>query len=316
MRITYIFLIAAALLFGLDAHAQTRPLPILEINPDARTAAMGNVTLGEAGSNYLYVNPASFLYGSQWLTVSANGELYPKSGDAGRLLYGNASAGIRFADRHAVYVGYRYLGGLSIKREDRFGVSKKAIKPMDMTYDLGYAFRLNDKFAVYATGTLTQVHVTQTVFGGTFGLGANYRTTFGSSADNPYRLNIGAKVSDLGMPLAFSAKKSYAMPSSFAIGGDISRKKGEAHKFTVAAGTRYYFLPTDAALFTAGAGAEYSFAGILSLRGGYDFAQKGMSHITAGVGVSFAGLKADFAYRKATADTGIDTMMCSLSFDF
>ncbi|MDO4771338.1 PorV/PorQ family protein [Porphyromonas sp.] len=316
MRITHIFSFAAALLLGLGAQAQTRPLPILEINPDARSAAMGNVSLGEAQSNYLYVNPASFLYHDNWLTVSANGELYPKSGDAGRLIYGNASVGMKFAQRHAVYVGYRYLGGLSIKRADRFGEIKKTIKPVDMTYDLGYAFRLNDKLAFYAMGTLTQAHVVKSAFGATFGLGANYRTAFGSDPENPYRVNIGVRVADLGAPLAYSSKSTYSMPSSFAIGGDVSRKLRDIHKFTLALGSRYYFLPGDATLLTAGAGVEYALAGIFSLRGGYDFAQKGMSHYTAGVGISYAGLKADFAYKKATESTGIDTMMCTLSFDF
>lgn len=316
MRITYISLITLLLLLsGHFLHAQTRPLPILEVNPDARTAAMGNVTLGEAQAHYLYTNPLSFLYHDGWLSVSAGGEMYPKSGDAGRLLYGNVGVGIKFARRHAIYAGYRYLGGLAIKQQGRFGETKKTIRPMDMTYDLGYAFAVNDKFGIYATGTLTQTYVKTSVFGGTFGLGANYRTTFGKDADNPYRLNLGVKISDLGLPIAFSTRKSYALPSSFSLGGDVSRYLGETYKFTLALCTRYYFLPSEASLLTLGAGGECTIAEIFSVRAGYEFAQKGMSHYTIGFGASFAGGRADFAYRKATADTGVDTMMCTLSLD-
>ena len=95
--------------------AQSRSLQILEENPDARSIAMGNVSLMSTDRNYLYVNPSSIFYNENKYSANINGTFFPKNNDvSGNLLYGNASAAFRFAKRHAAFIGYRYLGGQTI----------------------------------------------------------------------------------------------------------------------------------------------------------------------------------------------------------
>ncbi|MDO4771564.1 PorV/PorQ family protein [Porphyromonas sp.] len=315
MRLLYT-LLGAILIAGSSAYAQGRALPILEANPDARTAAMGNVTLGHTDANHLYVNPASLLYGSQRMAVNANGELYPKYEDAGRRMYGNANVGLKIGERHGVFAGFRYLGGLSIKFQEEDGERPKTIKPFSYTADLGYAFRLSDHFAFYGMGSFVQDYVTKAAYTMTFDLGANYRRDFGGTPSNPYKLNLGLRVSDFGPALAYSKSKTYQTPASVTFGGDVSRRLGEEHKFTYALGGRYFFLPSDASLLRVGTGLEYTWADMIALRGGYEYAQKGASHFTAGVGVRLAGFQADFAYRGASSEQGENTMMCTIGFTF
>lgn len=38
----------------------SRPLPFLEVNPDVRTAAMGDAAMGGTQSMFLYTNPTAF----------------------------------------------------------------------------------------------------------------------------------------------------------------------------------------------------------------------------------------------------------------
>lgn len=309
-------LLGAILIAGGTAYAQGRALPILEVNPDARTAAMGNVTLGATDANHLYVNPASLLYGSKRIAVNANGELYPKYEDAGQRMYGNANFGIKFGERHGVFAGFRYLGGLSIKYQDEEGARPKTVKPFTYSADLGYAFRFSDHFAVYGIGSFVQEYVTKSVYTMSFGLGANYRREFGRDASNPYKLNMGLRVSDFGPALAYTTKRSYNLPTSVTLGGDVSRKLGTDHKFTYALGARYFFLPSKAALLKVGTGLEYTWAEMISLRGGYEYGQKNTGHFTAGIGLRVMGIQADFAYRGAMGEQAESTMMGTVGFTF
>lgn len=313
-KLVYRLLGLSMLFVGTGMYAQSRALPILELDPDARSAAMGHASMGEATSHHLYTNPSSLFYRDSHYTFSASGEMYPKTPDAGRLMYGTASAGVKFLDRHIVYLGYRYLGGLRFKAQDRFGQSKKTIAPMDMTYDLGYAFQISSHFSCYTTLTMVQSRVVQTSIGGGVGIGAHYRTAFG--ADQSYTLNLGAKVSDLGMPMRLSKGRTYAMPSSCTFGGELSKAFGSAHRVALATGTRYFFLPANAMLMTIGGGGEYTFMDMLSLRAGYEFTQKKVGGYSAGLGLHYRGVRLDVAYRQNSTEGSGSTILGGLSYSF
>ena len=105
-------LVGILLAVPLLANGQSsRSLPILEINPDARTAAMGGNQYGEAATMGLYANPTTLLYKDKKWAVSAATQIFPSADDdIGRLMFYGVSAGRRFGN-HGVQVGFRYLGG-------------------------------------------------------------------------------------------------------------------------------------------------------------------------------------------------------------
>ena len=111
-KILAIFILTSSIVLG--ASAQSRILPILEANPDIRTAAMGNTMLGSTNQMYIYSNPAALTFGPRRLSIDASTIAYPKSED-GRLMQYVASAGYKFANRSALLAGVRYQGGLTVQ---------------------------------------------------------------------------------------------------------------------------------------------------------------------------------------------------------
>ena len=64
-RIFRAFIVGVLVISPTLLVAQNRSLPILEVNPDARSMAMGNVSLMSTNRNYLYVNPSSIFYNAE-----------------------------------------------------------------------------------------------------------------------------------------------------------------------------------------------------------------------------------------------------------
>ncbi|NLA63036.1 MAG: hypothetical protein GX857_07420, partial [Bacteroidales bacterium] len=88
LRIFRAFILGILILSPALLVAQNRSLPILEANPDARSMAMGNVSLMSTDRNYRYVNPSSIFYNADRYSASINGTVFPKNDDvSGRLLY-------------------------------------------------------------------------------------------------------------------------------------------------------------------------------------------------------------------------------------
>lgn len=305
------------ILAGYSYAQEGRSLPILEVNPDARSSAMGNISLMSTDRNYLYVNPSSILYSQNRYTVSANSIFYPKQeGTSGQLWYGNVSGGWRFANRHAVFVGYRYLGGLSIPQvKDQFGTEGKSLTPFDWSIDAGYSFKFNDQFSAFASASFIQSWVTRAAYAGSFSIGGNYMRQI-EGGYMPYLLNVAAKISDFGSPLYYSAKDGYSLPTSAQVSADMNMPVADKHEFHWAVDSRYFFLPSNAKLFTAGVGAEYTFQNLVSARLGYRYANNGYSKITFGAGVNYGGFNFDIAYLRGTSDLGSNNFMLSLNFNY
>ena len=92
---------------------QVRTLPLLELSTDARSAALGGSHYGETSSSLLYTNPTSLLYSPSQFRGSASARLMGKfEGAEGSLQLYQATAGLRLGERHGLFAGLRYLGGL------------------------------------------------------------------------------------------------------------------------------------------------------------------------------------------------------------
>ena len=296
--------------------SQSRTLPILEANPDARSMAMGNVSLMSTDRNYIYVNPSSIFYNADRYSASINATMFPENDDvSGRLLYGNASAAWRFADRHAAFIGYRYLGGEKIASvTDQFGTPGKDIKPLDWSLDVGYSFKISDKLSAFATGSFIQSKTTRTASAITFGVGGNYRTNI-NLGNMESQLNIAARVLDIGPPIEYSSNDKYDLPTSAQISTDITMPLSDINKLNFALGGRYFILPTDATMLTVGAGAEYTYNNLVSARMGYNYGENQSSRITLGLGLNIKFVSVDAAYSIAN-DTDFNMIHVGLTARF
>lgn len=296
--------------------AQNRSLPILEENPDARSMAMGNVSLMSTDRNYLYVNPSSIFYSANKYSVSVNGTFFPKNDDdvSGRLLYGNASAAWRFADRHAAFIGYRYLGGETITGvKDQYNTPGDEIKPLDWSFDFGYSFKINEKLSAFARGSIIQQKFEESNNAFSFSLGGNYRTSLNLGSMES-QLNIAARVLDLGPAIESSSEIKYDLPTSAQASADLSLPLCDMNELNIAVGGRY-FLPSDATLLTVGAGAEYTYNNLVSARAGYNYGENETSRTTVGFGLNINFLSVDAAYSIAN-DTDFNMFHMGLTARF
>ena len=315
-RIFRAFIVGVLVISPTLLVAQNRSLPILEVNPDARSMAMGNVSLMSTNRNYLYVNPSSIFYNGERYSASVNGTIFPKNDDvSGRLLYGNASAAWRFADRHAAFIGYRYLGGEKIASvADQFGTPGNEIKPLDWSFDIGYSFKINNELSAFATGSFIQSKpADKSANAVSFGVGANYRTNV-KLGGMQSQLNIAARVLDMGPQIEYDSNK-YDLPTSAEASADITMPLSDINKLNIAVGSRYFFLPTDASLFTVGAGAEYTYNSLVSARMGYHYGENESSRMTLGVGLNIQFISVDAAYSIAN-DTDFNMIHVGLTARF
>ncbi|MDO4790172.1 MAG: PorV/PorQ family protein [Porphyromonas sp.] len=320
MKIKYIIGAVALLATGFfapqESTAQSRPVQLLETHVDARSAAMGGFTLANTDRNYLYVNPASIFQTDKALTISAGGMMFPKMEMVkGQLMNATATAGWKFLDRHVAYAGFRYQGGLSIPSvNDQFGTPGKDLSPFDWSVDLGYAFKFNNQLSAFASGSFVQSFTGRTAYAAAFNLGANYLLDL-SNNGSASLLNIAARVADLGAPVAFSAKESFALPSRVEVTGDYSREFSKNRRLAAVLGGRYYFL-ADKVAYSANVGAEYTLYNMVSLRAGYQYGSNSSSFLSTGVGVNLYNVKLDLALLSGMGEFKSNRMMLSLSFDY
>ena len=300
--------ILAGVLLGLPliANGQSRSLPILEINPDARATAMGGNQYGEASTMSIYANPTTLLYGEMNWEVSAATQIYPEAEDnVGRLMFYGVSAGKRFGN-HGVLVGFRYLGGYDIPVE-----GDKNLKPADWTVDANYAIRFLDHFSATAGVSFIHSEVVEEATSVAFNAAAYYRNGFGSGISGDYV--VGINVGGLGPKLDYGARYRKAkLPAHYGGGGEVGLDFNEQHRLSVSLAAQHYCYPKNAEMFTGNVGAEYTFLGLVSVRGGYTYAQHDYSRYSFGAGISFGNIRLNVAHQRGLGDNDVNQTMISL----
>ena len=317
MNTRHIILMACVALLGAtQANAQGQDLSILTANTDAKTAAMGNATAAAEGM-YLYNNPAAFFATDKKFTADASASLFEKAeGADGTFGIYAITAGYKLAKLHAVFAGFRYAGGLSLKGYDLMGNPTKDYKPYNWTLDLGYTYFFGKGFAAYATGSLIYSHLSKNAMGGAFSVGASYQNSELTLANKPANLMLNAKVGAIGPQLDYGNNHKTTLPTYLAIGSMLSVDMAEKHRLAAALSTRYFFQPSEAKLFMLGGGFEYTYNKMVSVRAGYEYGDNNLSHITMGAGFKYQGLRLNGAYNLKTADTGSSFCTIGIGYDF
>lgn len=297
----------------LSGSAQSRILPILEANPDVRSAAMGNAMLGNVNQMYIYANPAALVFDKHTFSIDAGTEVYPKA-EEGRLMQYNLAAGYKFTERAAVLMGMRYQNGVTV---NSLGDKASArIRPHEMTLDLGYAFAVTDDVAVYATATYAKDHAATSADVWAFSFGAAYQKPFKLTETVPTQLTVGVRLMDFGKAVKYNGTGlSYGLPTSVVAGGDWGVDFASRHKLTYALSCRY-FTTKDAHETLLATGLEYTYNKLLSARVGYQDAKHASNMLTFGVGGEYGGFKLNASYSHSFRFYGIDTFQASLGYSF
>ncbi len=294
-----ILITTAFIAFGVLAFAQGGSLPFLRLNTDARNAGMGSISMGEATGMYIYTNPTSFLqdstkniYGSYTLG------LLPKAGE-NQIMFHAISAGYK-RGKHALLVGFRYLGGAEIANVNASGIPGKAINPYDYSVDLTYTRDLGYHLSAYVTGGMIQSNIGKSASTVSASAGVYYRNTFAMGRKN-VRYNVGLGIYDLGGQVKY-AKKGYDQPTSVGLGGSFAMEMAKNHNLNLGWTARYFILPTDASEFVTGLGLEYELYNMVGIRAGYHI-EDGNNMTTLGLGFKQEKFNLNLAYQMAEENT-------------
>ena len=316
MNSKHIIIACVALLCTMQARAQGQDLSVLAANPDARTAAMGNAAVAADGM-YLYNNPSAFLCANKKLSADASASIYEKTeGYEGTFGLYTATVGYKFANRHAAFAGFRYAGGLKLKGYDMLGEPTKDYQPYNWTIDLGYTYMIGNGFSAYAVGNVIFSHLSKNAVGGAFTIGASYQKSTTTAGNKSANLMLDAKVGAIGPQLDYGNGNKTTMPTYVAVGGALTVDVADKHQVGGAWSTRYFFRPSEYKVLMLGAGLEYTYNKMVSLRAGYEYGDRNLSHITMGAGFKYGGLHLNGAYMLKTANAGSSYCTIGLGYDF
>ena len=316
MNSKHIIIACVALLGTTQARAQGQDLSVLAANPDARTAAMGNAAVAADGM-YLYNNPSAFLCANKKFSADASASIYEKTeGYEGTFGLYTATVGYKFAYRHAAFAGFRYAGGLKLKGYDMLGEPTKDYQPYNWTIDLGYAYMIGNGFSAYAVGNVIFSHLSKNAVGGAFTIGASYQKSTTTAGNKSANLMLDAKVGAIGPQLDYGNGNKTTMPTYVAAGGSLTVDVADKHQVGGAWSTRYFFRPSEYKTLMLGAGLEYTYNKMVSLRAGYEYGDRNLSHVTMGAGFKYGGLRLNGAYMLKTANAGSSYCTIGLGYDF
>lgn len=318
------FAVTLGITAPLDVSAQiSRPLGVLETNPDARTSALADVMGVRPSRMSLFASPVALFGNDRTFGAEVSGQIFPKiEGIEGRSYQVNAVAGYRLLDRHALSLSYRIQGApkVSYFTLENPSAEPVTIRPFDWALDLSYGLDLGSGFMLSASGNVIASWIGKGAYTVSGSLGAFYHTEIDRTrATDPIDLSLGLKVNDLGSPITYKGEgMSYAVPASLQLGGEMGFTLIGKNHLDLLLGGRYFFLPREAALLTAGLGAEYDYDESFFVRAGYQFGQKDLSYVTLGAGAKvLGGLSLDLSYRIATSRlTGVNLWSLGASYEF
>lgn len=233
-------------------------LPIVRHNPDVLSASMG-LTPGSmlSGGHYIYSQPTSFLYSEKKLTVSYSLTLSPVKDMAHSSPFYNAVSGAWRIKRHLLLAGFRYQGKNSIVQSTATG-DGRTIHPMDITFDFGYAYRINDHISTYVIGHFVESYIGKIAFTGGGSAGVSYRS---SCVDEKVNYGLGLSLRNLGGLVQYGKKGGkYSMPGSATLAGGLDYQLSPKWRLLGGCTFDYLLQPASAGYYTVaiGGGIDYS----------------------------------------------------------
>ncbi|WP_297553713.1 PorV/PorQ family protein [uncultured Alistipes sp.] len=291
-RFATILVLCCAATFGARAQGT------LHMPADAKSMGMGGIrTTTLSASHAIYTNAASAAFSRQRLQLSGS---YFSPDDRDCYI---ASGQYNIDNRNFLLAGWRQY------RIDA--------RNNDMSADLGYTRRIDDRWAVGVTARYLRVktpHAAADALAADLSVlhvlpleGIGHYTT----------LRIGGRLADIG---GWVSGSHAALPLNLAAGAAFDTFVTDAHEVTLGVDAGYCFTPGDVRGFQASVGAEYNLMQLLQLRAGYHFGAREAyypNYASLGAGVRFMHLRLDFAYLFAARDTFLrNTWSVSFGFDF
>ena len=288
--------------------AQGQSASFLNINPDVRSAGMGDggVALGSNAFS-LYLNPSATVFGDSKGAVAYSYLPWQRELTDGSNLH-ILSGYYRLGNKSGLLAGFRYFTHGDIVVTDGEGNTSGSFTPKEFSIDLGYAYRLCDRWSVSAV-----FHYISSDLGDFSGAkkGSAFAADLGAMYHAP-SWNAGLSVTNLGSKIDYGYD-SYELPASLKAGGAYWHTFSDRHRLTGHAELAYRLMPSDYSGVNVGLGAEYLYNDLIAVRGGYhigDDKKTGPSYATLGCGLMYRGAEVNFAYWLAGSDSPVKGTFC------
>ncbi len=273
------------------------------LNPDARTAAMGDATVAATADAYsIYNNAAAPLFEYHTMQVGYVYAPWMPSVQKGSDLMSVAGY-VKLGQRHSLAIGGRMFrepklttdGDYPFIPTDENGNPNYKVgefkRPNGKSLEVAYGLKVCDKVALALTARYLRY---------ANGLGNNYSAVnfdlaLYSQIPLKFReeaaVNIGAQVSNGGFSIT---DNGFRQPLTAKVGASLYAPFGDSHSLLAEVDLGYRIMPAGLKGLMANVGLEYSLMQLLKFRAGY--AHNIYDYATVGLGLRFMHVQVDASY--------------------
>ena len=222
------------------------------IAPDARAAGMGDVGVAtDPDVNAQYWNPAKYPFNISRAGVSLNYTPWLRR-LVNDLYLANLTGFYRIGNYSAVSTSLRYfnMGEVELPHSGSTGAIP-TIHPHEMSFDVGYALMLSERFSIaaavrYIHSDLTYDYSDATQPGSAFATDlALYYQNYVTMGQRECQLGLGMNISNIGSKINFSSDdNSEFIPTNLRLGGALMVPIDEYNRFSVAVDANKLLVPT------------------------------------------------------------------------
>ena len=222
------------------------------IAPDARAAGMGDVGVAtDPDVNAQYWNPAKYPFNISRAGVSLNYTPWLRR-LVNDMYLANLTGFYRIGNYSAVSTSLRYfnMGEVELPHSGSTGAIP-TIHPHEMSFDVGYALMLSERFSIaaavrYIHSDLTYDYSDATQPGSAFAADlALYYQNYITMGQRECQLGLGMNISNIGSKINFSSDdNSEFIPTNLRLGGALMVPIDEYNRFSVAVDANKLLVPT------------------------------------------------------------------------
>lgn len=338
--ITLYFIATVISLHAQDGSNQvnitTTAVPFLRISPDARSGSMGETAMGLSPDvNSVFYNQAKTSFNTSKAGVALNYSPWLK--DVADDMYFTTLAGFyKPTETKAIAASLRYFSLGNVPVVDYNGNKLSTSQPREFAFDLGYSTKLSQRFGVgftarYIRSKLATGSVNGTDYRAGSAFAADLSFFYSNKNTEGKGWSAGLALSNLGTKISYTDvdDQSDFIPANLGVGGAYTEVWDQDNKITIAADVNKLLVPavpsdqqemktyyrtgvveswlqsfSNQAL-QLGAGIEYQYKSLLSLRLGYStrtYAAGNWQNLSAGAGLSLGIATINFAYLVPTGD--------------
>ena len=222
------------------------------IAPDARAAGMGDVGVAtDPDVNAQYWNPAKYPFNISRAGISLNYTPWLRR-LVNDMYLANLTGFYRIGNYSAVSTSLRYfnMGEVELPHSGSTGAIP-TIHPHEMSFDVGYALMLSERFSIaaavrYIHSDLTYDYSDATQPGSAFAADlALYYQNYITMGQRECQLGLGMNISNIGSKINFSSDdNSEFIPTNLRLGGALMVPIDEYNRFSVAVDANKLLVPT------------------------------------------------------------------------